>query len=208
MVLATERRVRGVGMQNFKYPLEYREFGALIRMSSPRTYRTMAQHFRLESERSIKHQISQRPRFLIGITEESFTFLQQYCEAYGYPTNKPLCLSVDDTKLFPAMQPLYEGPTKTWFLLGLPGQKQLKVTSEKELEKLMDSRHSPATKVRISLFHAAAIQIPFPGIPPLAFAILPIASNTKAPELTRHHLQAMDGLVARNFRFISNVADG
>ncbi|KAJ7216060.1 hypothetical protein GGX14DRAFT_359230, partial [Mycena pura] len=36
MQMATERRIRGVGMQNFPYPREFREWGMLIRMSSPR----------------------------------------------------------------------------------------------------------------------------------------------------------------------------
>ncbi|KAJ7194119.1 hypothetical protein GGX14DRAFT_586935 [Mycena pura] len=126
MVMATERRIRGVGMQNFKYPPEFREFGALIRMMSPRTYRTMAQHFRLESERSLQHRASQRPRFPLGFTEQSFEALARYCQDYGYPSNYPLCFSVDDTKLFPAMQPLYDGPTKSWYLVGLPGEQQLR----------------------------------------------------------------------------------
>ncbi|KAJ7222307.1 hypothetical protein GGX14DRAFT_558396 [Mycena pura] len=159
MVLAKDRQLRGVGMQNFPYPPDFREWGAWIRMSSPRTYRNMAQQFRMESECSIKHRQSQRPRFPIGITAESFTALQQYCKDYDYPIGYPLCVSVDDTKAFPAMQPLYDGPEKTWFLVGLPGETQLSVTSTTELEKLMDQKHTPATKLRLFV-----VQIPFPGI--------------------------------------------
>ncbi|KAJ7192602.1 hypothetical protein GGX14DRAFT_379987 [Mycena pura] len=147
MQMATERRVRGVGMQNFRYPREAREFGALIRMSSPRTYRTISQELRMETERSIRSRVSKQPRFPIGINTQSFESVQRYCEDYAYPVGYPLCLSVDDTKLFPAMQPLYDGPAKTWLLIGLPGESQLKVTTPKELEKLMDVPHSPATKV-------------------------------------------------------------
>ncbi|KAJ7206825.1 hypothetical protein GGX14DRAFT_567902 [Mycena pura] len=203
MVMATERRIRGVGMQNFKYPTEFREFGALIRLMSPRTYRTMAQHFRLESERSIQQQKSQRPRFPLGITAQSFEALARYCQDYSYPSDYPLCFSVDDTKLFPAMQPLYDGSQKAWYLVGLPGEQQLKVTSADELEKLMDIKHNPAPKLRLWV-----VQIPYPGVPPLAFAVLPIASQIKGPELAKHQLRAMDGLVEHEFRFISNVADG
>ncbi|KAJ7211695.1 hypothetical protein GGX14DRAFT_623340 [Mycena pura] len=203
MQMATERRVRGVGMQNFRYPRESREFGALIRMSSPRTYRTIAQELRMETERSIRSRVSKQPRFPIGIHARSFESVQQYCEDYGYPVGYPLCLSVDDTKLFPAMQPLYDGPAKTWFLIGLPGEIQLEVTTPDELEKLMDMPHSPATKLRLW-----TVQIPFPGIPPLAFAILPIASKISASELTQYQLRAMTGLAERKLRFISNLADG
>ncbi|KAJ7839111.1 hypothetical protein B0H14DRAFT_3458876 [Mycena olivaceomarginata] len=203
MQLATERRIRGVGMQNFKYPPAFREWGALIRMCSPRTYRNIAQEFRMESEHSIKNRESKRPRFPIGITDETFDNLKNYCDSYGYPPNYPLCISVDDTKLLPAMHPIYNGPEKTWMLVGLPGTKQLTVATPDELERLMDMDHSPATKLRLW-----AIQIPFPGIPPLDFAILPISSKIKAPELVVHQLAAMNGLVERRYRFISNVADG
>ncbi|KAJ7055055.1 hypothetical protein C8F01DRAFT_1234841 [Mycena amicta] len=203
MQLARERQLRGVGMQNFKYPPELREFGALIRLSSPRTYCTMAQHFKLETERSIKHQAAQRPRFPVGITNQSFEFLAQYCREYGYRSDHPLCVSVDDTKLFAAMQPLQASSEKAWYLMGLPGEKQLKVTSPEELEKLLDGKYSPATKLRLWV-----ISIPFPGIPPLVIAVLPIATGYDAAVLIKYQLQLLDGLVERSYRFISNIADG
>ncbi|KAJ7318539.1 hypothetical protein DFH08DRAFT_819813 [Mycena albidolilacea] len=146
--LATERRIRGMGMQNFKYPPAFREWGALIRMSSPRTYRNIAQEFRMESECSIKNRESKRPRFPIGITDETFDNLKNYCDSYGYPPNYPLCISVDDTKLLPVMHPIYNGLEKIWMLVGLPGTKLLTVATPDELERLMDMDHSPATKIK------------------------------------------------------------
>ncbi|KAJ7206869.1 hypothetical protein GGX14DRAFT_567958 [Mycena pura] len=101
------------------------------------------------------------------------------------------------------MQPLYDGPAKSWFLIGLPGETQLQAATPEQLEKLMDGQYAPATKLRLW-----AIQIPFPNIPPLAFAVLPIASKITASELTTYQLRAMSGLADRRFRFISNVADG
>jgi hypothetical protein len=53
--LGLERNVRGVGLQNFKYPPAFQEWCALIHSLSPRAYRNMAQHIRVESERSIKY---------------------------------------------------------------------------------------------------------------------------------------------------------
>ncbi|KAJ7213926.1 hypothetical protein GGX14DRAFT_563511 [Mycena pura] len=187
MQLAKERQLRGVGMQKF----------------NPKTGRIFAQHFGMETQRSIKHQIAQRPRFPIGITTQNFEFLAKYCSNYGYPTDHPLCVSVDDTKLLATMQPLHDGMEKVWYLMGLSRDRQLSVTSPKQLEKLMEQKQSPATK--LGLF---AVQIPFPGVPPLAFAILPIASSIKVPELTRYQRQLLDGLVDRKYHFISNVADG
>ncbi|KAJ7717083.1 hypothetical protein B0H14DRAFT_3901293 [Mycena olivaceomarginata] len=164
--------------------LERNEWCALIHSLSPRAYRNMAQHIRVESEQSIKHRTSQRPRFPIGITDASYEHLATYLKTYGYPANYPLCVSVDDTKLLPAMHPLYDGPEKSWYLIGLPGEKQLKVRSSEELERLMDQKHSPATKLRLWAI----------SIPPRNWVV--------------HHVAAMSGLVERNYRFISNVADG
>ncbi|KAJ7734200.1 hypothetical protein DFH07DRAFT_754450, partial [Mycena maculata] len=53
-----------------------------------------------------------------------------------------------------------------------------------------------------------AAAIPFPGIPPLALTILPISSTIKAPQLVVHQLALLNGLIDRDYRFISNVADG
>ncbi|KAJ7212984.1 hypothetical protein GGX14DRAFT_564031 [Mycena pura] len=196
MQMATERRIRGVGMQNFKYPREFREWGLLIRMSSPHAYRNIAQEFRMESEHSIS-----RDSHLVLPLNLSASY-SSIARIMAIPLDTR-CLSVDDTKLFPAMQPLYDGPAKSWFLIGLPGESQLQAATADQLEKLMDAHYSPATKL-----HLWAVQIPFPGIPPLAFAVLPIASKITASELTSYQLRAMSGLTERNFRFISNIADG
>ncbi|KAJ7229911.1 hypothetical protein GGX14DRAFT_553416 [Mycena pura] len=201
--LATERQIRGKGMQNMKYPLHYRGWCALLRLTSPEAARLFAENFRTETVRSMNHQIAQRPRFPVGITARNFEFLAQYCSDYGYPPTHPLCVSVDDTKLFPAMHPLHDASEKTWYLLGLPGDRQLRVASPEELDKLIDQKHKPATKLRLFV-----IQIPFPHVPPLAFAIVPIASTIKAPELIQYQRQLLDGLIERSYRFISNVADG
>ncbi|KAJ7056056.1 hypothetical protein C8F01DRAFT_1312064 [Mycena amicta] len=151
----------------------------------------------------IKHQAAQRPRFPVGITDQSFEFMVQYCREYGYRSDHPLCVSVDDTKLFAAMQPLQASSEKAWYLMGLPGEKQLKVTSPEELEKLLDGKYSPATKLRLWV-----ISISFPGILPLVIAVLPIAAGYDTAVLIKYQLELLDGLVERSYRFISNVTDG
>ncbi len=54
MTLAKDRELRGVGMQNFKYNPDYREFMALLNTISSRGARLTAQHFKMEVPRSIK----------------------------------------------------------------------------------------------------------------------------------------------------------
>ncbi|KAJ7843407.1 hypothetical protein B0H14DRAFT_2260811, partial [Mycena olivaceomarginata] len=74
----------------------------------PRAYRELQKHFPMRSECSIKHVISTTPHFPIGIAEETFVYAKEYVENYKYPLGAPLSLAVDDTKLFPALRPLYD----------------------------------------------------------------------------------------------------
>ncbi|KAF9018986.1 hypothetical protein BDZ89DRAFT_1116955 [Hymenopellis radicata] len=203
MILGTEREIRGVGMKNFKYQPEFREWAELVRMISPRLYRNMAQQFRMETQRSIKNRESKRPRYPLGIQPETYEYAAKYCKDYGYPPSHPLVLSVDDTKLFATMQPLFDGPSKKWYLVGCPGEQQILIPDIDALDAMMKEKHTPATKLRLW-----ALQIPLPGIPPLALAILPISSTIKAPELAQYQIKLARGLIKNGFRFISNASDG
>ncbi|KAF9008481.1 hypothetical protein BDZ89DRAFT_996909, partial [Hymenopellis radicata] len=204
MILATEREMRGVGMQNFKYPPQFREWSELVRTISPRLHRNMSLHFRIETQRSIKNNVSKRPRFPLGIQEETFAIADQYCKDYNYSRSLPLCVGVDDTKLFSVLQPLFDGPKKTWFLVGTPGETQTIIPNIETLESFMtEHKLTAATKIRLWV-----LQIPIAGIPPLALAFLPISSKIKAPELLVHHKKLFLGLVSRGFRVVSNAADG
>lgn len=53
-VLAEERKSRGTGMQNFKFPPAYREMAQLMYAMSPRVHRHFASEFYTESQRSIR----------------------------------------------------------------------------------------------------------------------------------------------------------
>ncbi|KAF9014795.1 hypothetical protein BDZ89DRAFT_438667 [Hymenopellis radicata] len=203
MVLATERDLRGVGMRNFKYPPEFREWGELVRAISPQLHRNMSTHFKMETQRSIKNKISKRPRFALGIQDETFAYAEKYCTDYKYPRSFPLCLGVDDTKLYADLQPLYDGPKKTWFLMGTPGENQIVIPDMSTLDEVMKEKHDKATKLRLWV-----LQIPIAGIPPLVLAILPISSKIKAPALAKHQYKLFSGLVSHGFRIVSNASDG
>lgn len=62
MVMAKDRELRGVGMQNFKYSPDLNNLMHLLHMTSPRCYRNLNQHFKLRTARSIKyvHAVSTR----------------------------------------------------------------------------------------------------------------------------------------------------
>ncbi|KAF9019705.1 hypothetical protein BDZ89DRAFT_958998, partial [Hymenopellis radicata] len=203
LVVAKERDLRGVGLQNFKYPPDYREWIELVRTISPRLHRNMSLHFKVETQRSIKNNISHRPRFPLGIKDATFAYAEKYCVDYQYPRSLPFCLGVDDTKLFSALQPIFDGPSKSWYLMGTPGEQQILIPDIATLDSIKMQKHEMATKIRLWV-----LQIPIAGIPPLALAILPISSKIKAPALLVHHEKLFRGLISRGFRLISNASDG
>lgn len=150
-----------------------------------------------------RHNISERPRYVLGIKDETYEYAAKYCEDYKYPRTLPLCLSVDDTKLFGTLQPLYDGPKKTWFLVGVLGADQIQIPDIDCLENILQEKRKPAEKLRLW-----TLQIPLPGIPPLALAMLPISSKIRADDLADYQIQLAQGLILHKFRFISNASDG
>ncbi|KAJ7889679.1 hypothetical protein B0H13DRAFT_2532168 [Mycena leptocephala] len=177
----------------------------LIHTINPRAYRELKKHFPMRTERSIKHITSKTPRFPIGITDETFVYATQYLEDYKYPHGAPLSLSVDDTKLFPALRPLYDGVNQRWYIVGTTGEHIL-VPNPEGLHETLDELESSAelaTKLRLWV-----LQIPLPGVPPLVLAIMPIGSKVKGSQLADWQIQLMEGLVSHGFRITSSGRDG
>ncbi|KAJ7178444.1 hypothetical protein C8R43DRAFT_1117832 [Mycena crocata] len=204
-VLAKDREIRGVGNQNFKYDTDLDALFGLIHTISPRAYRELQKHFPMRTERSIKHIASKTPRFPIGIKDETFIYAKQYCENYKYPCGAPLSLSVDDTKLFPALRPLYDGVSQKWFIVGTTGE-HIEVPNADGLHETLDELKSSAelaSKLRLWV-----LQIPLPGVPPLVLAIMPLASKVKGPQLAESQIKLMEGLVGHGFRITSSGGDG
>ncbi|KAJ6487065.1 hypothetical protein DFH09DRAFT_1457048 [Mycena vulgaris] len=204
-VMAKDREIRGVGNQNFKYDTDMDALFGLIHTISPRAYRELAKHFPVRTERSIKHIISTTPRFPIGIKDETFLYAQQYCENYKYPHGAPLSLSVDDTKLFPALRPLYDGVNQKWFIVGTTGE-HVEVLNPQGMHEALDKLEATAelaTKLRLWV-----LQIPLPGVPPLVLAIAPLPAKVKGPQLAEWQIRLMEGLVSRGFRITSSGGDG
>ncbi|KAJ6540255.1 hypothetical protein B0H10DRAFT_2245184 [Mycena sp. CBHHK59/15] len=204
-VLAKDREIRGVGNQNFKYDTDIDALFALIHTISPRAYWELAKHFPMRTERSIKHVISTTPRFPIGVTDETFIYAKQYCEDYKYPRGAPLSLSVDDTKLLPALRPLYDGVNQKWYIVGTTGE-HVEVLNPQAMHQTLEKLKATAelaTKLRLWV-----LQIPLPGVPPVVLAIAPLAAKVKGPELADWQIQLMQGLVSHGFRITSSGGDG
>jgi hypothetical protein len=53
-IMAKDREIKGVGMQNFKYNSDMDAVFGLIHTISPRAYRELKKHFPMRTERSIK----------------------------------------------------------------------------------------------------------------------------------------------------------
>ncbi|KAK6992199.1 hypothetical protein R3P38DRAFT_2570976 [Favolaschia claudopus] len=204
-VLATDREVRGKGLQNFKYDTDLDGLMGLIHSMCPRAYRELQKHFPLRTERSIKHIVSNAPRFPLGIVDQTFIHAKQYLEHYNYPMGAPLSLAVDDTKLFAALRPLFDGVKKCWYIVGSTGE-PIAVPDAAALHATIDELQSTAelaTKLRLWV-----LQIPLPGVPPLVLAIMPLGSKVKGAQLADSQIRLMEGLVSRGFRITSSGGDG
>ncbi len=174
MTTAKDREIRGVGMQNFKYNPDYREFMALVNTISLRASRTMAQEFKVETVRSMKSvstsflinigtnssicrsQDAAKPRFPIGIDDRTYEYAEKYCDEYQYPRNFPLGLSVDDTKVFASLQALQDRDSNgkgQWYLLGGVGDSvRLHIPDIEALDTFLQDQTIPkATKVRATV---------------------------------------------------------
>ncbi|KAF7346851.1 hypothetical protein MSAN_01824400 [Mycena sanguinolenta] len=204
-VLAKDREIKGKGRQNFKHNEDLDAIFSLIYSISPRAYREIANHIPLRSERSIKQKISSAPRFPIGIQDETYGYAEQYCKDYRYPLGGPLSLSVDDTKLHAALRPLYNGPLGKWFIVGTTGE-AIEVPNAEVLNDTLDRMEKTAElgkKLRLWV-----IQIPLPGVPPLALAIKAIGSKVNGATLAEWQISLMRGLITRGFRITSSGGDG
>ncbi|KAJ6582731.1 hypothetical protein B0H10DRAFT_2235240 [Mycena sp. CBHHK59/15] len=130
----------------------------------------------------------------------TFKYAQKYCEDYKYPLGALLPLSADDTKLFPALRPLYDGVKGKWYIIGTTGD-PIEVLDVETLHKILDVLERNADS-------ELATKIPLPGVPPLVLTIMPIGSKVKAAELAEWQLKLMNGLISHGFRITSSGRDG
>jgi hypothetical protein len=88
----------------------------------------------------------------LGIQDATYEFVKTYCQDYGYPRGAPLSLAVDDTKLFSALRPLYDGIKQKWFIVGAIGD-PIEVpdvdTLHATLDRLEKNPPTMGTKVRL-----------------------------------------------------------
>lgn len=128
-----------------------------------------------------RDKISKSPRFPLGIQDATFGFAEKYCEDYKYPRGSPLSLGVDDTKLFSALRPLYDGIKQKWFIVGVIGD-PIEVPDIEALHATLDQldKNPPKMATKVSLlsnrstdsssylFKAAPLDPPNPTSPSTA----------------------------------------
>ena len=190
LTIEAERREKGHGLQNMKYPPAFDDWCHELLCIRPEAYRSFRMQFSARTERSFLAKRSKSTGFCQGISQRALERAQKYLSDYQYPHNAPLALSVDDTKLLPAFRPYYDGTTKKWYLLGITGG-PLEITDISTLEtQINNARESLASKVRLW-----TLQIPLPHIPPLILAVVPLASSTDAAMLANFEQQLLDILL-------------
>ncbi|RXW12056.1 hypothetical protein EST38_g13798 [Candolleomyces aberdarensis] len=203
MIETAERDANGVGLQNMKYNPAFDEWAHELCCISPSAYRSFLQHFGGRSERSFRQIRAKQPGFDEGISEQLLHRAQGYLKDYGYPLNAPLDLSVDDTKLHPALSPYFDNHKQKWFLIGSTGG-SLEVPSIDIVQDLIKTA-SPMTASKLRLW---TLNIPLPSIPPLILAAKPIPSTVNSNELAMMEKLILDLLLPAGFQIVSLGSDG
>ncbi|QRW16715.1 hypothetical protein RhiXN_00302 [Rhizoctonia solani] len=201
MAMMDDKALRGVGLQNAKYPPEFDQFCHEIVNISPLAYQTFRNIFGGRTASNFRVIRGRERRFPLAIDDGVFEIAQIYFSSINY--TGPVCLSCDDTKLLPALKTYYDTSTKLWYLLG-GTTGAIAVASTEELTSILkDGKLSKASKLRLWV-----LQVPLPHIPPLAIAALPIASNATTQSLIGYLKLVIQGLLARGIHVISYATDG
>ncbi|KAI0282652.1 hypothetical protein BC826DRAFT_921590 [Russula brevipes] len=186
-----ERREKGLGRQNMKYPPALDEWCHELLCIRPEAYRSFRLQFAGRTDRNFLLKRSMSPGFTQGISSRTLERALKYLEDYRYPSNAPLSLSVDDTKLLPAFRPHFDGASKKWFLVGNIGY-PLEVSDISTIEaQIENARDQLATKLRLWV-----LQIPLPHVPPHILAVMPLASTTDTATLVEMEQRLLQVLLS------------
>jgi len=205
MTERVERDNQGKGTQNMQYSPEFDEWAHELLCISPEAYRSFQSMFGGRSERSFLKLRSSKPAFTEGITPEVKERAKQYLLDYGYPSEGPLAMGVDDTKLLAALQPYYDGQKQKWIMVGSTEGPMEVVDIDLLQSEIQQAHASKATKLRLW-----TLSIPLPNIPPLILAAKPIGSKNNAKELAKMEQHLLELLIPSdvNLNVISLGSDG
>jgi hypothetical protein len=112
MIIQAERIDEGKGMRNIKYPPAFDQWAHEICCISPEAYCSFKAKFAGRSERSFQQIRAKDIPFDEGFTDQMLVRAQTYLANYGYPTDGPLSMAVDDTKLNAALRPYFNSRQK------------------------------------------------------------------------------------------------
>ncbi|KIY43701.1 hypothetical protein FISHEDRAFT_52985 [Fistulina hepatica ATCC 64428] len=198
-----EREERGVGMQNFRWPVEWDEFMHIVQIQAPSAAELIGKHLPKRTERSYKHIQAKVPRLPLDICLETFQRVHDQLEAMGC-LGDPMCLSVDDTKLFAQLRMYYDDKAKKYFVVG--GEDgPIQVADPAQLEALLrDDTIKPSTKMRLFV----AMLAEKVKSPPTIVAALPLPSKVDAEFLCDWSMKVIIGLIENGAHIIAYGCDG
>jgi len=135
MVTEVNKDERGVGLQNFTYAPAWEEMCHIVRIHSPRAYRSLKEYLPMPSERHLRwvqcshitltlsssfkifrKKEARQPRFPMEICDQSFQLVAEHLKTLDY--DGPVGLSCDDTKLFATYRLYWDSKESSYFLVG------------------------------------------------------------------------------------------
>ncbi|KAL1751197.1 hypothetical protein FB107DRAFT_222515 [Schizophyllum commune] len=203
MVTKLDKKSRGVGMQNFRYAPAYDELMQILWTQSPSTARLLSTHLPMRSERSFRYKLSREPKLPLDFCKVMFERVSRHLAALGC-MGEPVCLQVDDTKLFKKLRMYYVKKEDAYYVVGAC-EGPIRVARPEELEAMLRNKEiSPSSKMRLFLVQVTTQ----PKSLPVVVAAKPLPENADAPFLLQWTLEIIRGLLAEGVNIVSYACDG
>ncbi|KAH6903462.1 hypothetical protein BKA70DRAFT_1110856 [Coprinopsis sp. MPI-PUGE-AT-0042] len=196
-----ERQEKGKGMQNFEYSAEFLDMCRDLHATSPAAYRSLKDIIQIPTERTLQKDQSKQARFPFSIGTRNFDLVKQHLEEISY--DGPVGLACDDTKLFGNLELVHDPVKNKHFLIG-GSDGPIEVLDPEQVRSVMEeSKKRAGTKLRLWV-----LSIPYPKIPPVIVAALPITEKMKGDALADLSLQILRGLIDKGINVVSYTCDG
>ncbi|KAH6870856.1 hypothetical protein BKA70DRAFT_1578587 [Coprinopsis sp. MPI-PUGE-AT-0042] len=200
-VTMQERQEKGKGMQNFEYSAEFLDMCRDLHATSPAAYRSLKDIIQMPAERTLQRDLSKQPKFPFSLGTRNFELAKQHLEEISY--DGPVGLACDDTKLFSNLGLVHDPVKNKHFLIG-GSDGPIEVLDPEQVRSVMEeSKKHAGTKLRLWV-----LSIPYPKIPPIIIAALPITDKMKGDALADLSLKVILGLIRHGINLVSYTCDG
>ena len=163
---------------------------------------------------------SKREKFPIEPCLCLYILVQEYLDSIKY--TRPVGLSCDDTKLFPAFCPYWDATKEAYYVVGCTGSpfhiadiEDFNFQLQRGLLEKATKVSGPSTIRLPSLSHLSmspqlrlwCVQVPLPNVTPTIVAAWAILNKISADKLVCYQLEILYGLIDQKVQVVSSASD-